>query len=69
MPNSIVRKYDILSTEQTRKFIYQGECPRCVVTNVLISDIVINEFEFQLRYYVHFRTDTLRKGMKLFIPQ
>ena len=29
--------------------------------------IVVSEFEFQSRYYVHFRTNTLGKGMKPFI--
>ena len=27
----------------------------------------ISEFELCLRYYVHFQTNTLRKGMNLFI--
>ena len=30
------------------------------------SEIVISEFEFQLRYYVHFWSNTPGKGMKLF---
>ena len=29
--------------------------------------IVVNEFELQSRYYVHFRTNTLGKGMNPFI--
>ena len=29
--------------------------------------IVVNEFELQLRYYVHFRMNTLGKGMNPFI--
>ena len=27
-----------------------------VLANVLVSDIVVSEFELNLRYYVHFRT-------------
>ena len=30
-------------------------------------EIVVSEFEIQSRYYVHFRTNTLGKGMNLFI--
>ena len=33
------------------------------VANVLDCDIVVREFEFQSRYYVHFRTNALWKGM------
>ena len=29
--------------------------------------IVVSEFELQLRYYVHFRANTLGKGMNLLI--
>ena len=39
------------------------ESPRGVVTNVLPYDIVVREFEIQSRYYVHFWTNTLGKGM------
>ena len=30
-----------------------------VVTNVLCFDIVVSEFEFMLRFYVHFQTKAL----------
>ena len=33
------------------------------------NGIVVNEFELQSRYYVHFRTNTLGKGMNPFILQ
>ena len=33
------------------------------VANVMDCNIVVNEFEFQLHYYVHFPTHTPRKGM------
>ena len=36
---------------------------RGVVANVLDCDIVKSEFELQSRYYVHFLTNTLGKGM------
>ena len=34
---------------------------------VLDWDIVVNEFELQSRYYVHFSANTLGKGMIPFI--
>ena len=37
------------------------------MVNVLDCDIVVSEFELQLRYCVSFRTDTLRKGSNPFI--
>ena len=40
-----------------------------LVANVLDYDIVVSEFEFQLRYYVYFRTNILGKNREpLFIP-
>ena len=38
--------------------------PRGVAANVLDYDIVVRKFELQLRYYDHFRSNTLCKGMK-----
>ena len=38
-----------------------GGCPRGVV--VLDCGIVVREFVLQSRYYVHFRANTLGKGM------
>ena len=32
------------------------------------SKIVVREFELYSRYYVHFQTNTLEKGMNLLIP-
>ena len=39
-----------------------------VVANELDCNILVNEFEPQLRYYVHFRTNTLGKDMSPLIP-
>ena len=39
---------------------------RCVVANVLDCDIVVGELEPLSHYYVHFRTNTLNKGMDPF---
>ena len=38
-------------------------CPGGVVVKVLDCRIVESEFELQSRYYVHFRTNTIGKGM------
>ena len=44
-----------------------GGCPCGVMVKLLDSGIVVGEFEPQLRYYIHFRTNTLGKGMNLLI--
>ena len=40
-----------------------GRCPCVVMVKAMDCGIVVSEFELQLRYYVHFRTNTLGKGM------
>ena len=43
--------------------------PRGVMVKAMDCRIVVTEFEFQLRYYVHFRINTLEKGMNpLILP-
>ena len=42
-------------------------CPRDVMVKALDYRIVVSEFELQLCYYVHFRTNTLGKGMNSLI--
>ena len=43
-------------------------CPRGAIIRVVDCEIVVNKFELQLRYYVHFRTNTTEKGKKLPYP-
>ena len=43
-------------------FINWEESP-CVVAYMLDSDIKVNEFKLPSYYYIHFQTNTLRKGM------
>ena len=38
--------------------------PGCVVANVLNCDIVVSEFELQLRHYIHFLANTHGKCTK-----
>ena len=42
-------------------------CPRSVKVKAMDCRIVASEFVLQSRYYVHFWTNTLRKGMNPFI--
>ena len=43
------------------------ECPRGVMVKAMDSGIVVSEFVLQSRYYVHFRANTLGKGMNALI--
>ena len=42
-------------------------CPRGVMVKTMNCGIVVREFELHLRYYVHFRANTLKKGMDTLI--
>ena len=44
-----------------------GGSPRGVMVKAIDCGIVVSGFELQSRYYVHFRTNTLGKDMKLII--
>ena len=46
--------------------IHSG-CPRGVMAIAMDCGIVVSEFVLQSRYYVHFRANTLGKGMHPFI--
>ena len=44
-------------------------CPRGVMVKAMNCGIVVREFVLQSRYYVHFRPNTLEKGMNpLILP-
>ena len=44
-------------------------CPRGVIVKAMNCGIVVREFVLQSRYYVHFRANTLGKGMNpLILP-
>ena len=46
-----------------------GGCPRGVMVKAMDCGIVVSEFVLQSRYYVHFRANTLGKGMNpLILP-
>ena len=42
-------------------------CPRGVMVKAMDCGIVVSEFVLQLHDYVHFRANTLEKGMNLLI--
>ena len=56
----------------TYEIIYfdkSGACHRGGMAKSLDCGIVVSEFALQSRYYVHFRTNTLGKGMNpLILP-
>ena len=44
-------------------------CPRGVMVKTMDGGIVVSELVLQLRYYVHFQTNTLGNGMNpLILP-
>ena len=54
----------------SRPLGHQAEgCPRGVMVKAMHCGIVVREFVLQSRYYVHFRANTLGKGMNpLILP-
>ena len=44
-----------------------GEFPHGVMVKAMDCRIVVSEFKLQSGYYIHFRTNTLGKGMNLLI--
>ncbi len=40
-----------------------------LVANVLEFNIVVSEFEHQSHYYLHYKTNTLVKGMNLLLSR
>ena len=44
-----------------------GGCPRGVMIKAIDCGIVVSEFILQSRYYVHFRANTISKGMNFLI--
>ena len=57
---------------QSQKFlalVTTLKCPRGVMVKAMNCGIVVREFVLQSRYYVHFRANTLGKGMNpLILP-
>ena len=51
-----------LLLSESHDSLIQG-CPRGVMVKAMDYGIVVREFVLQSRYYVHFRANTLGKGM------
>ena len=63
---SFIRQELYLSTHENR---FVRGCPRGVMVKAMDYGIVVSEFVLQSRYYVHFRANTLGKGMNpLILP-
>ena len=59
---------NLVAFSQVLSTITEG-CPHGVMVKAMDCGIVISEFVFQLCYYVHFRANTLGKGMNpLILP-
>ena len=62
--DSTVVKVTIITSDPTQS---GGGCPRGVMFKAMDCGIVVREFVLQSRYCVHFRANTLGKGMNLLI--
>ena len=52
-----------------RRLMRKRGCPRGVMVKAVDCGIVVREFVLQSRYYIHFRANTLGKGMNpLILP-
>ena len=67
-----VLKNAICEIHQSCNFNYLPSdegCPRGVMVKAMNCGIIVREFVLQSRYYVHFRANTLGKGMNpLILP-
>ena len=60
----VVDQYKYLGVIFDHKLSFIRWCPRGVMVKAMDCRIVVREFVLQSRNYVHFRTNTLGKGMK-----
>ena len=59
----------LMISNKLRTYLPPGVCPRGVMVKAMDCGIVVREFVLQSRYYVHFRVNTLGKGMNpLILP-
>ncbi len=58
-----IRKHVLPPDLPNAKLNYLRRCPRGVMVKAMDCGIVVREFVLQSRYYVHFRANTLGKGM------
>ena len=66
--NTQTRRRTLSNNTFTYSNMHSG-CPRGVMVKAMDCGIVVSEFVFQSRYYVHFRANTLGNGMNpLILP-
>ena len=58
----IIWLYIVMLLNISILFKYFRGCPRGVMVNAMDYRIIVSEFVLQSHYYVHFRTNTLKKG-------
>ena len=64
-PQPIASRHDVIHISNLMDF----GCPRGIMVKAMNCGIVVREFVLQSRYYVHFRANTLGKGMNpLILP-
>ena len=67
--NKQIRCGGCLTVQISSPTIWGGGPPRGVMVKAMVCGIVVREFELQSLYYVHFRANTLGKGMNpLILP-
>ena len=55
--------------DYTYRLIFTWGCPHGVMVKAMDCGIVVSKFVLQSRYYIHFRANTLGKGMNpLILP-
>ena len=59
----LISKNNVNAADQMIKEKQCRGCPRGVIVTAMDYGIVVSEFVFQSRYYVHFQENTLGKGM------
>ena len=62
-----IKDYHVIAQIVSKLNIITVGGPRGVMVKAMDCGIVVSEFVLQSRYYVHFRTNTLGKGMNTLI--
>ena len=60
--------FPVQKTLGNEKSFFCGGVGSCVMAKALDCRFEVSEFELQSRYYIHFQTNTLGRGMNLIIP-
>ena len=66
---SIGTRYQAVQQDSNLQKLDMHTTLRGAMVKVLDCNLEVSEFELQLPYYVHFRTNIREKGMNTLIPQ